>query len=103
MTENEINLIEIVNSDEFLDLTKSAQALYFHLQLLIDEDLVVRDIKRRIREFDCSIEDLKSLVDGGFVNAGIGREFDINKIKSISFSRDMQFIRMIGNGRKNGI
>ena len=59
--------MDIVDSDAFLDLTPSAQALYFHLCMRADDDGFVGNAKKIIRMLDLSDIDLDLLIDRRFV------------------------------------
>lgn len=56
----------VVDTDLFLELPISAQALYFHLGMAGDDDGFVSAPKKIIRSVGCSGSDLQSLVDAGF-------------------------------------
>lgn len=57
----------ITDSDLFLEMSLSAQALYFHLGLHADDDGFVSSPKRIARSVGCNEDDLKLLVAKGFV------------------------------------
>lgn len=57
----------VIQSDKFLSLTKSAQALYFQLMAECDVCGIVVDFKRCVRSADASEEDLNLLIKSGFV------------------------------------
>lgn len=57
----------ITDSDLFLDMSLSAQALYFHLGLHADDDGFVSSPKRIARSIGCNEDDLKLLIAKGFV------------------------------------
>ncbi len=52
---------KIIDSDEFLDLSLSAQALYFHLSMRADDDGFVNNFKRIRSMIGASEDDLKLL------------------------------------------
>lgn len=54
--------LSIVDSDSFLDMPMSAQALYFHLNMRADDDGFVGNPKRVQRNVGASDDDLKILV-----------------------------------------
>lgn len=58
---------KIVESDAFLDLPASAQALYFHLGMAADDDGVVNAPRGVIRACGAGDEDLKLLEGKGFL------------------------------------
>ena len=57
----------VVESDAFLDMPTSAQALYFHLGMHADDDGFVNGPKRIVRLVGASIEDLRLLIDKRFL------------------------------------
>lgn len=58
----------IILSDQFVELPHSAQALYLQFSLEADDDgFVGNNIKRIMRSCDCKEEDLKCLIENGFV------------------------------------
>lgn len=58
---------DIVQSDAFLDMPASSQALYFHLGMAADDDGFVGNPKRVIRTFGGGDDDLKILISKRFV------------------------------------
>ena len=59
----------VLDTDAFLDMPLSAQALYFHLNLRADDDGFVGNPKRIAQTIGASIDDLKLLVVKRFVIA----------------------------------
>lgn len=59
--------LDVVDTDKFMDMPLSAQALYFHLGLRADDDGFVASPKKIIKIVDCKQDDLKVLVAKGFV------------------------------------
>ena len=59
--------LEVVNTDRFLDLPKSAQCLYFHLGMRADDDGFVASPRRITAMVDCTAKDLQTLIDKGLV------------------------------------
>lgn len=57
----------VVESDAFLDMPTSAQALYFHLGMHADDDGFVNGPKRIVRLVGANIEDLRLLIDKRFL------------------------------------
>lgn len=57
----------ITDSDLFLEMSLSAQALYFHLGLHADDEGFVSSPKRIVRATGCNEDDLKLLIAKGFV------------------------------------
>ena len=58
---------KIVESDAFLDMPLSAQALYMHLVMTADDDGFVNSAKRIQRACGASPEDLKELIERRFL------------------------------------
>jgi hypothetical protein len=58
----------ITNSDQFLDMPKSAQTLYFHLAVNADKNGNSVQVKSFMRIIGSADDDLKILVEKGFVN-----------------------------------
>lgn len=59
--------IEITEGDDFLDLSFAAQCLYFHLCQNADDDGFVSGQKRVMRYTGTTADELKELIDSGFV------------------------------------
>ena len=57
----------IIDSDMFLDMPLSAQALYFHLGMKADDDGFVSGPKKIQRMVNCSEDDLRLLILKGFL------------------------------------
>ena len=58
---------EITNSDAFINLPLSAQALYFHLNQRADDDGFINNPIGIIRLIGASTEDLKQLIDAKYL------------------------------------
>lgn len=58
---------QITESDAFLEMPLSSQALYFHLWMQADDDWFLWSAKRIIRFISCSDDDFKILVAKRFV------------------------------------
>ena len=57
----------IIDSDAFLDMPLSTQALYFHLSMRADDDGFINNPKKIQRMVGCSDDDLKLLVVKNFI------------------------------------
>ena len=66
MAERRMFTTQVVDSDEFLELPLTAQALYFHLGMRADDDGFVHKPKAVLRTVLASGEDLDRLVERGF-------------------------------------
>lgn len=62
MAERRMFTMKIVDSDAFLDMPMSTQALYFHLNMRADDDGFVNNPKRIMRMIGASEDDLKLLI-----------------------------------------
>ena len=58
---------KIVDSDSFLDMPLSAQALYFHLVMRADDDGFVNNPKKILRFISASEDDFKILFSKRFI------------------------------------
>ena len=59
--------LDVVDTDAFLDLPSSSQALYFHLGMRADDDGFVANPKRITSTVSASPDDLRLLITKGFV------------------------------------
>ena len=59
--------IKIIDSDEFLDMPLSAQALYFHLSMRADDEGFIDNSKKIRRMIGASEDDLKLLITKNFI------------------------------------
>lgn len=57
----------IIDSDAFLEMPLSTQALYFHLSMRADDDGFVNNPKRIMRLVSCSEDDIKVLIAKNFL------------------------------------
>lgn len=67
MAEKRMFTMKIVDSDAFLDMPTSAQALYFHLGMRADDDGFVNNPKKIQRFVGSAEDDLKLLIAKGFI------------------------------------
>lgn len=58
---------KITESDQFLDMSLSAQCLYFHINIAADDDGFVGNVKAIKRMIGASDDDLKELISKGFI------------------------------------
>lgn len=59
--------LDIVNTDDFMDLPCSAQALYFHLGMQADDDGFIPNPKRVFQNIGAKASDLKKLAERDYV------------------------------------
>lgn len=78
MAEKRMFTQKIIDSDAFLDMPLSAQALYFHLNMRADDDGFVNNPKKITRLVSASDDDLKLLLAKRFI---IGFESGVIVIK----------------------
>ena len=69
MAERRMFAKTIIDSDAFLDMPLSTQALYFHLSMRADDDGFINNPKKIQRMIGCSDDDLKLLMAKSFINA----------------------------------
>lgn len=59
--------LDIVDTDDFLDMPASTQNLYFHLGMRADDDGFVSSPRKITKIVNCSTDDLKLLITKGFI------------------------------------
>ena len=67
MAQRRMFSLDVVGTDQFLEMPISTQALYFHLGMAGDDDGFVSSPKKVARCANCSLDDLRMLVTKGFV------------------------------------
>ena len=67
MAERRMFAKTIIDSDAFLDMPLSAQALYFHLSMRADDDGFINNPKKIQRMIGCCDDDLKLLIAKNFI------------------------------------
>ena len=67
MAERRMFAKTIIDSDAFLDMPMSTQALYFHLSMRADDDGFINNPKRIQRMIGASDDDLKLLIAKSFI------------------------------------
>lgn len=67
MAERRMFAKTIIDSDAFLDMPLSTQALYFHLSMRADDDGFINNPKKVQRMISCSDDDLKLLIAKNFL------------------------------------
>ena len=67
MAERRMFSVRVVETDSFLDMPLSTQALYFHLGLNADDDGFLANPRMVQRMIGCAEDDLKLLITKGFV------------------------------------
>ena len=69
MAERRMFTQKIIDSDAFLDMPMSSQALYFHLNMRADDDGFINNPKKILRMIGASEDDLKLLIAKRFILA----------------------------------
>lgn len=69
MADKRMFSLQIVDSDAFLELPPSAQALYFHLGMRADDDGFINNAKTIAKIVGVNIKDLDTLVEKRFIYA----------------------------------
>ncbi len=59
--------LEVVDTDDFLDMPTSAQCLYFHLGMRADDDGFVSNPRKITKMANCSQDDLDILIDKKYI------------------------------------
>lgn len=59
--------LNVINTDNFLEMPSSAQCLYFHLGMRADDDGFVSSPKMIAKIANCSADDLKILATKGYI------------------------------------
>ena len=67
MAERRMFTQKIIDSDAFLDMPMSTQALYFHLNMRADDDGFINNPKKILRMVGASEDDLKLLITKRFI------------------------------------
>nr|DAM64379.1 MAG TPA: replisome organizer [Caudoviricetes sp.] len=67
MAERRMFAKTIIDSDAFLDMPLSAQALYFHLSMRADDDGFINNPKKLQRMVGCADDDMRLLVAKAFI------------------------------------
>lgn len=67
MNHKRIFSLDVVDTDKFLDMPVTTQALYFHLGLRADKEGIVAAPAKIMEIVGCKYDDLKLLIANGFV------------------------------------
>lgn len=59
--------LDVVDTDDFLDMSTTARLLYYDLGMRADDDGFLQDVKKIMRFTGASSGDIKSLIEKGFV------------------------------------
>lgn len=67
MAKRRMFMENLIESDEFCSLSHSAQALYFHLNMVADDDGIVGNPKRVLRSLKIPKKHYDALIESGFI------------------------------------
>lgn len=67
MAQKRMFSLQVVDTDKFMDMSASAQALYFHLGMHGDDDGFVSSPRKIARAAGCNDDDLRLLAAKGFI------------------------------------
>jgi hypothetical protein len=59
--------LDVVDTDDFLEMPATAQSLYFHLGMRADDDGFVSNPRKITKMVNCTAEDLKLLTEKGYI------------------------------------
>lgn len=101
--------LDVVDTDTFLDMPASTQALYFHLGMRADDDGFVASPRKITTMVNCSNDDLKLLLSKGFIipfDSGVClvRDWKINnnirtdRYKPTQYLTERNTVETTGNG-----
>ena len=67
MAQKRMFSLKVVDTDKFLEMPSSSQALYFHLGMHGDDDGFVSSPKKIARAVGCNDDDIRLLAAKGFI------------------------------------
>lgn len=67
MAQKRMFSLQVVDTDKFMDMSASAQALYFHLGMHGDDDGFVSSPRKIARAAGCNDDDMRLLAAKGFI------------------------------------
>lgn len=59
--------LDVVNTDKFMEMPLTAQALYFHLGMRADDDGFIASPRQIMKAVECKQDDMKILISKGYV------------------------------------
>ena len=59
--------LDVVDTDAFIDMPVTAQALYFHLGMRADDDGFISSPKKITKMVNCSLDDMNILIEAGYL------------------------------------
>ena len=102
--------LAVVDTDAFLDMPISAQALYFHFGMHSDDDGFISNPKRISRTVGCNNDDIKILIQKGFIipfenGVVVIRDWKINntlkndRYKPTLYTSELNCLKLDASGR----
>lgn len=85
--------LDVVDTDNFLDMPASAQALYFHLGMRADDDGFVSSPKRITNMVNCGNDDFKLLIAKGYLIQFEGGVVVITHWKQNNYIRGDRYVK----------
>lgn len=67
MAQKRMFSLSVIDTDRFLEMPVSAQALYFHLGMHGDDDGFVASPRKIARSVGCNVDDLRLLAQKNFI------------------------------------
>ena len=67
MAQKRMFSLQVVDTDRFMDMPTSSQALYFHLGMHGDDDGFVASPRKIVRSAGCNDDDLRLLISKGYI------------------------------------
>lgn len=59
--------LDVVDTDKFLEMSQTAQCLYYHLGMRADDDGFISSPNKIVRMLGCNVGDLQELIQNGYV------------------------------------
>lgn len=101
--------LDVVDTDDFMDMPVTAQCLYFHLGMRADDDGFVSSPRKITKMVSCTPDDLELLVKEGYVipfESGVVviKDWRVNNyIRSDRYTPTRYVEEMRGISEQNGV
>ena len=101
--------LDVVDTDDFLDMPATTQSLYFHLGMRADDDGFVSNPKKITKMVNCTPDDLQMLTEKGYIisfDSGIVviKEWKVNNyIRNDRYTPTRYIEELRGISEQNGI
>lgn len=113
MAQKRMFSLQVVDTDKFMDMSTSAQALYFHLGMHGDDDGFVSSPRKIARAAGCNDDDMRLLAAKGFIipfDSGVVviTDWKINntlkndRYQSTIYQEEMAMLQSDASGKYNG-